>query len=152
MAVLSAVTYYDNLGASLGGTVYVDEDKDVRDWGTLNRSGTPSVITGSSLADLATRSAAALNTGTLSDARLSANVALRNQANTFTADISLEGTTTTGWVLMEASPVLQMEPRTTTPNTAAGQVRIFAFVDSGGAQSLRVRFANGTTKTIATDV
>jgi hypothetical protein len=39
--------------------------------------------TGSSLADLATRSAGALDTGTLSDSRLSANVALENTANVF---------------------------------------------------------------------
>jgi len=40
---------------------------------------------GSSLADLATRSAGDLNSGTLLDARLSANVPLKDAANTFSA-------------------------------------------------------------------
>jgi hypothetical protein len=50
-------------------------------WGDID-------LTGSSLADLATRDAADL-TGTLSDGALSANVAMRNTANTFTGAVTL---------------------------------------------------------------
>ena len=49
------------------------------DWSKISK-------TGSSLADLTTRSAADLSSGTLSDARLSSNVVLTTGANTFTAD------------------------------------------------------------------
>jgi hypothetical protein len=51
-------------------------------WSKISKSG-------SSLADLATRSAADLSSGTLADARLSANVPLLDAANIFTADQTL---------------------------------------------------------------
>lgn len=47
---------------------------------------------GSSLADLATRSASDLNSGTLDDARLSSNVALKNINNNFTASQTINVT------------------------------------------------------------
>lgn len=61
--------------------------------------------TGSSLADLATRSAADLSSGTLPDLRLSSNVAMRNAANTFTLGQILTRTNTTdvAWRLNTAA-------------------------------------------------
>lgn len=55
-------------------------------WGDVSKSG-------SSLADLATRSASDLSSGTLADGRLSSNVALLASANTFTATQTISLTT-----------------------------------------------------------
>lgn len=68
-------------------TVGQISDADVPDSITIN--GTNNVTwasvnkTGSNLADLATKSAGSLDSGTLADARLSTNVAMRNAGNTF---------------------------------------------------------------------
>jgi hypothetical protein len=98
MAVQDNTLYHDNLGAQTGGTVYVDEDKDVRDWGTLNRSG--GVIVGSSLADLATRSAASLSSGNLAYARLPTG------ADTWNASPTISGTLTVGGRLLIGHSVI----------------------------------------------
>lgn len=65
LARLSGIT-----NTEISGTAAID-------WTKINKAG-------SSLADLATRSATDLSTGTLADARLSANVPLLNAANIFT--------------------------------------------------------------------
>lgn len=65
--------------------------------------------TGSSLADLATRSAGDLSSGTLADARLSSNVPLLNAAQTFTAKQTISFAQGTDFVL-EIAPTTAATP------------------------------------------
>lgn len=66
------------VGSVFGRTGLVTAQANDYTWAQINK-------TVSSLADLATRSAADLNSGTLNNARLSTDVALKNLANIFTA-------------------------------------------------------------------
>lgn len=68
--------------------------------------------TGSSLADLATKSAAALDSGTLADGRLSSNVPLKDVANVFTANQRIN--TTYGFAIGAITGVRRIQATTDT--------------------------------------
>lgn len=121
--------------------------------------------TGSSLADLATRSAADLSSGTLADARLSSNVPLKNGANTFTAaqaitpspnttpftisSYSLTGTNTQP--LVDLSGTWNIGTTTATAiklnvtDTASNANSVLMDLQVGGASKFKVDKAGGGT-------
>lgn len=105
--------------------------------------------TGSSLADLATRSAGDLSSGTLADARLSSNVPLLNAAQTFTAKQTISFAQGTDFVL-EIAPTTTATPYGVLikgPATPGSGYPLFVVQNNAGTTDY-LRVDSGTGKSL----